>query len=197
MKRTSILIATVLLLTAASISAHAQAQPAASKIVIVNTAAFFEEKGGITRIVNASKQLSSELAPKRAEVQQIVTRLEALTKEIEVFRGNAAKGIPIDEKAAQSKVDELERLKIEGKYKEDDFNAFAQKKQNEIVGPAYADAMKALGEYIKSKAYGIVFDVSKDQGGTIIFAADQYDITKDFIAFFNAKPPTAINSVPK
>ncbi len=197
MKRTSVLISTFLLLTAASFSANAQVQPAVSKIVIVNTAAFFEEKGGITRIINASKQLNNELSPRRAEVQQVITKLDSLSKEIDVIRSNAAKGIPIDEKAAQAKIDEVERLKIEGKYKEDDYNAFAQKKQNEIVGPAYADAMKSLGEYIKSKGLGLVFDVSKDQNGILIFAADQYDITKDFITFYNTKPPTAINSVPK
>lgn len=175
----------------------AQPAAAASKIVMVNTARFFDEKGGITRILTAAKNLSDELAGKRGEIQQMIARVQQVEKDLAVFRDNVAKGIPIDERAAQAKVDELDRLKREGKYKEDEFNSLAQKRQTEVVGPEYSEAIKALSEYIKSKGYGMVFDISKDQNGTLIYAAAQYDITRDFMAFYNARPPTAINSVPK
>lgn len=192
-----ILVISFLFLTAAN-SSFAQVQPAAaSKIVVVNTAAFFDEKVGITRIVAASKSLTADLAPKRNELQQMISRIEILKKEIDVLRADSAKGVPINQNAYQVKVDEFERLQREGKYKEDEYNALAQRRQNEIVGPAYSDALRALGEYVKSKAYGIVFDASKDQNGILIFATEQFDITKDFIAFYNSRPPTAITSVPK
>ncbi len=168
-----------------------------SKIVVVDTAAFFSEKGGITRILTASKNLSTELAPKRSELQQMVSRVQQVEREVTTYRENVAKGIPIDEKAAQAKAAEFERLKLEYKYKEDDYNAFAQKRQSQVVGPEFSATLKALGDYIKSKGYGVVFDASKDQNGFLIFVTEQYDITKDFITFFNTRPPTAINSVPK
>lgn len=181
-----------------SIGVNAQAQPAgASKIVVIDTAVFFNEKTGITKIVAASKSLAVELSPKRSAVQQVVARIDALNKEIEAIRSNAAKGIPIDDKAAQGKVDELERLKRQGKYQEDEFNALAQKRQSEMVGPIYAEVLRTLGDYIKSKDYGIVFDVSKDQSGLLIFASEKYDITKEFINYYNARPVTAIAPVPK
>lgn len=170
---------------------------AAPKIVVVDTAAFFDEKSGITRILTAAKALSTELTPKRTELQQMIARVQVVEKEVTTFRENVAKGIPIDEKAAQSKAEELERLKREGKYKEDEFNSMAQKRQAQVVGPEYSAALKALGDYVKSKGYGLVFDVSKDQNGILIFATEQYDITKDFVTFYNTRPPTAINSVPK
>lgn len=189
-----------LLIFIAASNAFGQVQPgaaAASKIVIVNTAAFFDEKAGIAKIVAASKQLSTDLAPGRSDVQRLITRLDALEKEIAAFQQNVKNGIPIDEKTAQAKVDEAERLKREGKFKEDEFNSLAEKRQSQVVGPVYADAMRVLADYIKSKGYGIVFDVSKDQNGFLIYATEQYDITKDFIAFYNSRPPTAIGPVPK
>lgn len=175
------------------------APPAAvtSKIVIINTGAFFDEKTGVTRILTAAKTLSAELAGKRSEVTQIIARAQQVEKEVATFRENVAKGIPFDEKAAQAKVDELERLKREGKYMEDEFNTLAQKRQSQVVGPEYSAALAALSEYVKTKGYGMVFDVSKDQNGMLIFATAQYDITRDFIAYYNTRPPTAINSVPK
>jgi len=191
---------TFLLAGVATLPAFAQpGQPAgaASKIVIVDTGAFFDEKAGVTKILTAAKALSNELAPKRNELQTMMARVQVVDKEVAAFRDNVAKGIPIDERAAQAKVEELERLKREGKFKEDEFNALAQKRQTQVVGPEYSAALKALGEYVKTKGYGIVFDVSKDQNGMLIFATEQYDITKEFITFYNTRPSTAINSVPK
>lgn len=167
----------------------------ASKIVVVDSSAFFDEKTGITKIVTASKALAAELAGKRAEVQQLIQKVDMISKEIEAIRGNAGRGIPVDERTLQNKVEDLERLRREGKYKEDEFNAFAQKKQKEVVGPIYAEVMKALGEYIKVKEFGLVFDVAKDPG-IIIYASDKFDITKEFIAYYNARPVTSISSVP-
>ena len=127
----------------------------------------------------------------------MIARVQQVEKEVATYRENVGKGIPIDEKAAQAKVAELDRLKLEGKYKEDEFNTYAQRRQAQVVGPEFSAALKSLGDYIKSKGYGIVLDASKDQNGFLIFATEQYDITKDFITFFNTRPPTAINSVPK
>ena len=178
-----------------SASALTFAQPAAaappSKIVIVNTNAFFDEKAGVNRIVTARKQVAAELAPERTKVTALLSRVQVLENEIARLQENAQKNIPIDQNAAQAKVVELERLKREGKYKGDEFNALVEKRQNEVVGPQFSAALKALGDYIKSKGYGIVFDISKDQTGFLVFATEQYDITKDFIAFYNSRPATA------
>ena len=47
----------------------------------------------------------------------------------------------------------------------------------------------ALNEYGKQKGYSIIFDISRDTAGLIVSIPDEkIDITKDFIAFFNAKP---------
>lgn len=196
MRSTGFFFAILLSVFVFSLAASAQQGATASKIVIVDTAAFFNEKTGITRIVSASKSLTAELAGKRGEVQLIVQRVDALSKEIDTLRGNAGRGIPVDERTFQGKIDELERLKREGKYKEDEFNAHAQKRQNEVVGPVYSEVLKVLGEYVKLKDYGILFDASKDQSGMLIYASEKFDITRDFINYFNTRPVTSISSVP-
>ena len=89
------------------------------------------------------------------------------------------------------------RLKREGKYQEDEFNALAQKRQSEIVGPVYSEVLKTLGEYVKSKDFGLLFDASKDQSGMLIYASEKYDITKEFITYYNTRPVTAIAPVPR
>jgi Skp family chaperone for outer membrane proteins len=188
------LFAAALMLTAFfSISSFAQTtqNQTANKIVIVDTSAFFKDKIGITKILNASKQLDVEIAPKRNELQQMASRIQTLQKEIETLQKNIQNKIPVDEKAAQAKVDELDRLKREGKFKEEEYNKFLEKRQNELLGPPFSEALKALEEYIRTKGFALVFDVSKDQGGMLIFATDQYDITKDFIATYNARPATS------
>lgn len=188
-----------IILSAAFATFAQPAQPSAvtSKIVVVDTASFFNEKSGITRILAAARNLSNELATRRSEVQALVSRSERLQKELSDLEQSAAKGVPYDQNLARTKADELERVRREGKYKEDEFNAYAQKRQNEVVGPEYSAALRALGDYVKSKGFGLVFDASKDQNGMLLFATEQYDITKDFITFYNTRPPTAINSVPK
>lgn len=178
-------------LSASSFAQTAQPTQVTSKIVIVDTGAFFTDKTGITKIINASKQLDNELAPKRNELGQLQSRSLNLQKEIETLQKSVQNKVPIDEKAANAKVEELERIRREGKFKQDEYNSLSKTRQEQLLGPPYAEAMKALGEYIKSKGYGIVFDVSKDQNGMLIFATEQYDITKDFIAFYNARPATS------
>ena len=176
-----------------SVAQTSQPQPA-NKIVIVDTSAFFNDKTGITKIIAASRQLETELAPKRNELQQMANRSQNLQKEIDALQKNVQNKVPIDQKAAQAKVDEMEKLQREGKFKQDEFNKFTEKRQNELLGPPYSEVLKALEGYIRSKGFGMVFDVSKDQGGMLIFATEQNDITKEFIAFYNSRPATSTSS---
>lgn len=196
-RRISIIAIFLFSVSAVTVWGQNQASAPVSKVVIIDTSVFFNEKNGITRIIAAAKTLSNELSSKRDAVRALIARVETVSKEVETFRANAVKGIPIDEKTFQAKVDEVERLKREGKYEEEEFNALAQKRQNEIVGPVYSEVIKVLGEYVKTKDYGILFDASKDQNGMLIYASDKYDITKEFITFYNTRPVTAIGPVPR
>ena len=60
------------------------------------------------------------------------------------------------------------------------------------MGPVYSDIMKALNEYAKQKGYAVIFDgVKLDQAQILLGFDEKYNVTDDFIAFYNARPATA------
>ncbi len=191
------LISLALLVGYAASATLMQAQTPATplKIVVIDTAVFFNEKTGIIKIVAASKTLNTELASRRAEVQALTPRIDVLTKEIEALRTNAAKGIPVDQRTFQVKVEEADRLTREAKYRQDDFNAHAQRRQSEVVGPVYSEVLRILAEYVKTRDFGLIFDVSKDQNGMLLFASEKFDITREFITYYNTRPVSATSPV--
>lgn len=161
-----------------------------TKIGIVNSLAFADEKLGITKFINATKALNAEFAPVQTELSGMNTKLEGLAKEIETLRSQAAGGkVPIDEKVYQTKMDEAERLQRDIKFKQEDAKARLQRRQVAVLDPVMQDIGKGLTEYSKQKGFLIIFDIAKDEAGLIIAIGDEkIDVTKDFITFYNARP---------
>ncbi len=185
-----------------SVSAIAQTgAPATSgKIVVINTYAFGDEKAGITKYISAFKTLNAEFTPLENELQTMNTKLTALAKEIQTLRDQAAGGkVPIDEKAAQAKVDEAEKLQRDIKFKSEDAKARYERRQQAIIGPVMQDIGKALQEFAKQKGYMFIFDIAKDDQGFLVAIGDEKaDVTKDFVTFYNARPATtATTATPK
>ena len=128
------------------------------------------------------------------------TKLQALAKEIQTLRDQAAGGkVPIDEKAAQAKVDEAEKLQRDIKFKSEDAKARYEKRQQAVIGPVMQDIGKALQEFAKQKGYMFIFDIAKDDQGFLVAIGDEKaDVTKDFVIFYNARPATtATTATPK
>lgn len=192
------LFAVSLFLTALfAVSAFAQTAPV--KIAIINTYAFGDEKAGITKYVNAVKTVNTEFTPVQNELDGMNTKLNNLAKEIQTLRDQAAGGkVPIDEKAAQAKVDEAERLQRDIKFKSEDAKSRYDKRTQAVMGPVMQDIGKALQEYAKQKGYTLIFDIAKDETGLLVALGDEkIDITKDFITYYNARPATASTGTPK
>lgn len=171
----------------------AAAQTAApSKIAIINTFAFGDEKEGITKYVVAVKTVNAEFAPVQAELETMNAKLTALAKDIETLRSQAAAGkIPVDERAAQAKVDEAEKIQREIKFKSDDAKIRFDKRQAAVVGPVMQDIGKILQEFAKQKGFTVIFDIAKDEAGFLVAIGDEkVDITKEFVAYYNTRPAT-------
>ena len=68
-----------------------------------------------------------------------------------------------------------------------------------MVGPVFNDIIKAMNDYAKQKGYSVIFDGAKlEESGVLIGFDDKYDVTKDFIVFYNQRPAgTATTTVPK
>jgi hypothetical protein len=62
------------------------------------------------------------------------------------------------------------------------------------------DIGKAINDYATQKGYALMLDLAKmaDAGMVLSMDASKIDVTKDFIAFYNARPAgTATTATPK
>lgn len=187
MKVVSSIFATLVLSLVFASIASAQAQP---KYGFVNTLNFSEEKGGITKLVNANKQIDTEFAPRLKELQDGNTKLQTIARELENMQ--KLPQAQFNQTAYTNKQDEGERLQRELKYKEDDLKRDVPKRRDVLVGPISSDIGKALDEYAAKNGFTAIFDIAKlAENGMLLTLAANADITKDFIAFYNARPATA------
>jgi Skp family chaperone for outer membrane proteins len=176
------LFALVIILISASFGA---AQAPATKIAIIDSNAFFDEKGGITKLVNAAKQLNEGFKPTQVELDTLNKRLQTLAVEIENLRKQPSP----DQRALQTKADEGEQLQRNIKYKTEDAKEKYTRQQGLAIGPVMQAIGKGLQDYAKQKGYTLIFDMAKDQNGFLVAIGDQSaDVTKDFVTFYNAKP---------
>jgi Skp family chaperone for outer membrane proteins len=104
----------------------------------------------------------------------------------------AAGTVPIDQKTAAAKVEEYQTLELTIKRKQEDAKARAARREPAVMGPIRQEIGKALQDYATQKGYAMILDAAKLDGAGLILAFDaaKVDVTKDFIAFFNARPAT-------
>ncbi len=177
-----------------AVSAFAQtAAPAttAGRVAIVNTQAFDADKGGITKYNAAMNSLEKEFTTTQTELQTMATRLQALQTDIKKLQDQAAtpSAVPVDPKTANAKLEEYDKLSREFKFKQEDAKARFERRQEVVMGPVRLDIGNALQEFAKKNGYMMILDAAKLDGAGLLLAFDEkYDATKDFIAFYNARP---------
>ena len=177
-------------------AASAPASVPTSKVALINTEMFADEKQGIVRIVAAIKRVDAEFQAKKTELQQLQQRVQALTDEVSKVQ-NAPAAVGVDQKALQAKVDSLEALKKEGQRKQEDAQTAYNKRMQEMLAPVYEDIGKSLDAFGKAQGITLLLDASKI-APAILSAADASDVTRAFIAEFNSKfPATAAVTPPK
>lgn len=172
-----------------AVSAFAQTPPTAPKIGLVDIYAFGAEKG-ITKYINAMGVLDKEFTPTRTELQNMVTKIQGLEKEIPGLRDQASKpNSPISVTTVNNKIEELENLKREAKFKQDSANAKYQVRYDAVVGPIWGDIRKAMQEFAKQKGFDVIFDGAKlEESGILLGFSDKVNITTEFIQFYNTRP---------
>jgi len=164
-----------------------------SKIAFVDTEAFADEKVGIARFVSVLQTLRREFKPKEDEMLAIQAKIQQLAKDIETL----SKSGVVNQTSIQAKQEEGGRLERELKYKKEDYDAATAKRYRELVGPVSADIGKELDAFRKDHAITLILDVTKFLPA-ILSANDEMDITRPFIAYYNARHPvTASTPAPK
>jgi Skp family chaperone for outer membrane proteins len=186
-------IAAVAFVAAISASVSAQVRPAGtssapttanvpdSKIALVDTDAFLDEKQGITKLVTAAKAVEAEFQPRRTELQNLQQQIDKATADLQKVQAVQ------DPKLSAQQQDKIDTMKKDMQRKGEDAQAAYQKRLQDKLGPVYEDIGKALDAYAKAHGITMVLDVTKIQG--IVSADGSLDITKAFIVEFNSKNP--------
>lgn len=207
MKIVRLIAAVALLTTVAIISVSAQQQqpkpgpttaaPAAgapqgnvavpdSKLAMIYSDAFLDQKNGIARFNSLLNTLNREFQPRQAELQTLQTKINTLSKEIDDTQNVA------DPNAIRQKRDQLAQMQTEFKRKGEDAEAAYAKRRQDIFTPLQQDIGKALETFAKARGITVIVDGSQVP---VVYAADSIDITRAFIIDFNSKNP-ATASVP-
>jgi Skp family chaperone for outer membrane proteins len=193
MKRFSFIAASFIFAAITAVSAFGQAaQPTAPfRMAVIDTGAF-DTKDGITRYASAMNALEAEFKPLETEIQGMVTKYTALAAEIKKLQDASAAGTPVNQQAANAKVEEYQNLELAIKRKQEDAKARAARREPQVMGPIRAEIGKALQDFATQKGYALILDAAKLDGAGLILAFDaaKVDVTKDFITFFNARPAT-------
>jgi Skp family chaperone for outer membrane proteins len=159
-----------------------------SKVALIDSSAFADEKQGILKFVSALKRVNAEFQPRQTELQN-------LDQQIEKAKTDLQKAAPVqDAKVTQQQQEKIALMEKDYKRKGEDAQLAFNKRLEDVLGPIYEDIGKALDGFAKARGITLILDVTKIQG--IVSAADAMDITRAFIAEYNSKNPATASLTP-
>ncbi len=170
--------------TAAPVPDNSAALPT-SKMAVIYTDSFLDQKTGIAKFNSVVTKLNDEFKKLKDEINGMQTRAQALETEINKLR-DAPAGTPIDQRALQAKIDQLEQLKKDIQRKGEDAQAAYNRRRDELFTPLQQEIGKALEAFAKARGINVIIDAAQVP---LLYAADSIDITRAFIADFNSKNP--------
>jgi Skp family chaperone for outer membrane proteins len=173
----------LLLVLSYSTTAQEQAKEKPTpKIAFIDTSIFADEKGGISRYVRASEMLFREFQGYR-ESLVIKAKIESIENEIK----NASSSLNAETlKAKQEEIIKLQKLYNE---KEREWKKAFERRQNEILKPIEEDINKELKAFVNQKGFIAVIDLNTNYWPCFLEYDEDFDITKEFIAYYNARHP--------
>ena len=159
-----------------------------TKLALVDTDQFLDEKGGIVRLVAAAKKVENEFLPRRTELQGLQGQIDKLKADLQ--RTAAVQ----DPKVSAQQQEAIDQKTRELQRKTEDAQTAYQQRLQGMLGPVYDEIGKALDAYAKAHGITLILDVTKIQG--IVSASESLDITKAFITEFNSKNPATASLTP-
>ena len=156
-----------------------------SKMAVIYTDMFLDQKTGIAKFNTVVNKLNGEFQKLKDEINAMQQRAQALENEITKLR-EAPAGTPIDQRALQAKIDQLEQLKKDTQRKAEDAQAAYNRRRQELFMPLQEEIGKALEAFAKARGINVIIDGAQVP---LLYAADSIDITRAFITDFNSKNP--------
>lgn len=173
--------------TPATAAPAAAVQLPTSKMAVIYTDLFLDQKTGIAKFNSVVTKLNGEFNNVKNEITQMQTRAQTLESEITKLR-EAPEGTPIDQRAVQTRIDQLEQLKKDIQRKGEDAQASYNRRRQELFTPLQDEIGKALEAFAKARGINVIIDAAQVP---LLYAAESIDITRAFIADFNSKNPAA------
>jgi Skp family chaperone for outer membrane proteins len=157
-----------------------------TKIAIINTNRFGDEKTGIAKLVNAVKIIKREFEPQQTELKSLKDKYQVLIKEINQIKSTPA----ADPKTVQPKIEQAEEMRKSLERKASDSTSAYNKRLESVIGPVYQDITKSIEVFAKERGIGLMLDAAKvGRDGAILALASCMDLTDEFIADYNKKNP--------
>lgn len=163
-----------------------------SKMALISAGLFLDPKNGIAKFNSTLTKLNGEFQKVKDELTQMQTRAQALEAEINKLR-EAPAGTPIDQRALQTKIDQLEQMKKDIQRKAEDAQAAYDRRRNELFAPVEDEVRKALEVFAKARGINVIIDANSVP---LLYADTSLDITRAFIADFNSKNPVTATITP-
>jgi len=161
-----------------------------SKMAVINSDAFLNDKTGIGKFNTTVNKLNNEFRGIKDELTQLQNRAATLETEINKLQ-NAPEGTPIDQRSLQAKIDQLEQLKKDIQRKGEDAQANYNRRRTELFTPLQDEIGKALEAFAKARGINVIIDAAQVP---LLFADEKIDITRAFITDFNSKNPVTAAS---
>jgi len=175
------------------VSAHAQTRlvksatsattiqpPPTGGIAVIDSGIFAEDKGGITRVSMALKQIDTKFTPIQTEIKGMQDRLTAMRNDIDKKRATSSVAV------ITQQTEQADQLELQIKRKAEDARADYQKQLGITIQPLQAEVGTALNAYAQAHGILIIIDVNRVP---LIYANESIDITKDFITEYNRTHP--------
>jgi len=155
-----------------------------SRIALIDTTMFGDEKNGIWRYVDAAKSVQAEFKTRTDDLQSIQNRLNTLATEIQTLM----KAPVADQKTIQAKQQQGESLQTEGKTKKDRLDEDVSKRYEQVIAPISSQIGAAMDVFARQRGITMTLDASKLLPA-ILTVVPATDLTQAFINDFNSKNP--------
>ena len=161
-----------------------------SRIALIDTTAFGDEKNGIYRYVDAARAVQNEFKTRTDEIQNLGNRINALGNEIDALM----KVTPVDQKTVQAKQQQGQILQAEFNTKKAKLDEDVGKRYEQVVLPISNQIGAAMDQFATQRGITMTLDLSK-LIPAILTAIPAIDLTQVFINDFNSKNPRTTTPV--
>jgi Skp family chaperone for outer membrane proteins len=155
-----------------------------SRIALIDTSMFADEKKGILLFIDAVKLVQAPFSAQNQELANLQNRINALIDEIRRLRQAPTP----DARAIQAKQEEGTRLQQDWNFKKQRLDEDYAKRYQEITVPISDRIGRAMDQFARERGITMTLDFSKLLPA-LLTAAPAVDVTDAFIADFNRKNP--------